>query len=202
VFPVLMLMTMLSNGGIGGGVASAIARAIGAGHKKDADALLTHAIVVAVGGGLLFSAVLIGGGRALYTALGASGEVLGAALTYSNLIFAAAVPTWVVNPCAAALRGANNVKVPAALTAFGAALTLALSTLLIFGWGPVLRLGVAGAGWAVIVYYLIATVAFVVYLRAPAYALFAAGMALYFAGQVPAGSPGRRSPASRAWRSS
>jgi Na+-driven multidrug efflux pump len=30
VFPVLMLMTMMSNGGIGGGVASAIARAIGA----------------------------------------------------------------------------------------------------------------------------------------------------------------------------
>jgi hypothetical protein len=32
VFPILMLMTMMSNGGIGGGVASAIARAIGAGR--------------------------------------------------------------------------------------------------------------------------------------------------------------------------
>jgi Na+-driven multidrug efflux pump len=32
VFSVLMLMTMMSNGGIGGGVASAIARALGGGR--------------------------------------------------------------------------------------------------------------------------------------------------------------------------
>ncbi len=40
VFPILMLMTMMSNGGIGGGVASAIARAIGAGRMRDAEALM------------------------------------------------------------------------------------------------------------------------------------------------------------------
>ena len=42
VFPILMLMTMMSNGGIGGGVASAIARAIGAGRMGDAEALMAH----------------------------------------------------------------------------------------------------------------------------------------------------------------
>ena len=41
VFPILMLMTMMSNGGIGGGVASAIARAIGAGRMGDAEALMS-----------------------------------------------------------------------------------------------------------------------------------------------------------------
>ena len=40
VFPVFMLMTMMSNGGLGSGVASAVARAIGAGRKDDADALV------------------------------------------------------------------------------------------------------------------------------------------------------------------
>jgi MatE len=34
VFPVLMLMQMMSNGGMGGGVASAVARAIGAGRRR------------------------------------------------------------------------------------------------------------------------------------------------------------------------
>ena len=43
VFPISMLMTMMSNGGIGGGVASAVARAVGAGRRHDADALLMHA---------------------------------------------------------------------------------------------------------------------------------------------------------------
>ena len=53
VFPVLMLMQMMSNGGLGGGVASAIARALGAGRTEDANALLWHSIVVACAFGLL-----------------------------------------------------------------------------------------------------------------------------------------------------
>ena len=64
VFPALMLMTMMSNGGIGGGVSSAIARAIGAGRMRDADALVGHAVVIAVVFGALFSAALLVGGPA------------------------------------------------------------------------------------------------------------------------------------------
>src|SRR5258707_11846465 len=48
VFPVLMLMQMMSNGGIGGGVASAVARAMGAGRKADVDALVLNAFAMAV----------------------------------------------------------------------------------------------------------------------------------------------------------
>jgi hypothetical protein len=46
VFPIIMLMTMMSNGGIGGGVSSAVARATGAGRKRDAEALATHAALL------------------------------------------------------------------------------------------------------------------------------------------------------------
>src|SRR5258708_35684773 len=56
VFPLFMLMTMMSNGGMGGGVSSAIARAIGAGRAKDADALVLHAVVIAAFFGALFTA--------------------------------------------------------------------------------------------------------------------------------------------------
>lgn len=165
VFPVLMLMTMMSNGGIGGGVASAVARAIGAGRMRDAEALVGHSVVIAVAFGALFTAAAVGGGPILYAALGGNGEVLANALRYSNLVFGAAVLIWVVNLLAAALRGAGNVRVPAILTAVGAAMTLCLSPLLIFGWGPVARHGVAGAGLAMIVYYAVATAALVAYLR-------------------------------------
>ena len=44
VLPVLMLMQTMSNGGMGGGVASAVARALGAGRRADADALVLHAL--------------------------------------------------------------------------------------------------------------------------------------------------------------
>src|SRR5712691_3709609 len=70
VFPVLMLMTMMSNGGVGGGVASAAARAVGAGRMQDADALVMHAIVLAILFGLAFTIGILGFGRALYSALG------------------------------------------------------------------------------------------------------------------------------------
>ena len=96
VFPVLMLMTMMSNGGIGGGVASAVARAIGAGRMEDADALILHALILAVVFGLVFMIVVVGGGSWLYGALGGSGATLTAALRYSNYVFGAAVLTWVV----------------------------------------------------------------------------------------------------------
>src|SRR3989441_12885146 len=44
VFPVLMLMQMMSAGAMGGGISSAIARALGAGRRADADALVLHAL--------------------------------------------------------------------------------------------------------------------------------------------------------------
>ena len=66
VFPVFMLMTMMSNGGLGSGVASAVARATGAGRKDDANALVLHAMVLAVIVGAIFTIGTHWGGPALY----------------------------------------------------------------------------------------------------------------------------------------
>src|SRR4051794_2880088 len=48
VFPLMMLMITMSAGGMGGGVSSAIARALGAGQPRQAEALAGHAIVIAL----------------------------------------------------------------------------------------------------------------------------------------------------------
>lgn len=154
VFPVLMLMAMMSNGGIGGGVSSAIARAIGAGRRDDADALVMHALAVAIVLGLAFTAAALLLGPLLYRALGGDGPVLDAALTYSAWVFVGSVPIWIVNLMASALRGAGNVKIPAFVTILGAVVTVPLSPAIIFGIGPIPRLGIAGAGVAVTIYYL------------------------------------------------
>src|SRR6187397_391941 len=91
VFPVLMLMQMMSAGAIGGGISSAIARALGAGRRADADALALHALAIALILGLLFTVGVIGAGPSLYAAMGGSGLSLESALTYSNVIFASAI---------------------------------------------------------------------------------------------------------------
>jgi putative MATE family efflux protein len=164
VFPVVMLMTMMSNGGIGGGVSSAVAREIGAGRRKDADALVLHAILLALVLGLLFTAGALLFGPELYRSLGGRSAILAAALTYSAFVFAGAVPIWLVNLISSALRGAGDVKVPALVTLAGAAILIPLSPAFIFGFEPFPRLGVAGAGLAVCVYYVAASIALIVYL--------------------------------------
>jgi putative MATE family efflux protein len=153
VFPIFMLMAMMSNGGFGSGVASSVARAVGAGRKDDADALVFHSVILAIIIGALFTAAAIKGGPIMYRMLGGRGEALDAALKYSNYLFAGSIPVWIVNLLAAALRGAGNVKVPATVTLVGALVLIPASPLLIFGFGPIPGLGIQGAGIAFAVYY-------------------------------------------------
>lgn len=167
VFPLVMLMQMTSAGAMGGGIASAIARALGARRRADADALALHAVLIALGFGLAFTVALLGGGRWLYTRMGGTGASLDAALVYSNWVFAGSVLVWLFNSLAAAIRGTGNMALPAIVTLVGTVLLVPLSPLLIFGWGPVPALGIAGGALALLLYYVGGTVALLVYLRSP-----------------------------------
>ena len=164
VFPLVMLMQMMSAGAMGGGIASAIARALGAGRREDANALALHALVIALGFGATFTAALLAGGRPLYQAMGGSGASLDAALTYSNFVFAGAVLVWMFNSLAAVIRGTGNMALPAAVMCVGALILIPASPALIFGWGPLPRLGIAGGAVAFLAYYTLGIVALATYL--------------------------------------
>src|SRR5438445_10054116 len=156
VFPLVMLMQTMSAGGMGGGVASAIARALGAGRREDASRLVAHAIVIA-----------LAGGPTIYGAMGAHGGALDAALAYSNVIFAGAVAVWLFNSLASVVRGSGNMGLPAVVVLGGSPVLLVLSPALIFGWGPFPELGVRGAAVAVVAYYAGGALAFLGYLVSP-----------------------------------
>jgi putative MATE family efflux protein len=167
VFPAVMLMQMMSAGAMGGGIASAIARALGARRRDDANALVFHALVIAVLFGLVFTAVLLVFGRALYARMGGSGASLDAALVYSGWVFAGAVVIWVFNALSAVIRGTGNMAVPAGVATVGLVLLVPLSPSLIFGWGPIPSMGIAGGAVALLVYYTLGTLVLVAYLRSP-----------------------------------
>lgn len=168
VFPLVMLMQMMSAGAMGGGIASAIARALGARRPVDANALLVHAVVVALGFGLLFTLAMIASGPWLYARMGGAGATLDAALTYSNWVFSGALLVWLFNSLAAAIRGTGNMMVPAVVTCAGVVALVPLSPLLIFGWGPVPGLGIAGGAIALLSYYVLGTIALAAYLASGA----------------------------------
>ena len=167
VFPAVMLMQMTSAGAMGGGIASAIARALGARRRDDADALVLHALLIAAVFALVFMITVVAGGRWLYTRMGGSGGALDAALVYSNWVFGGALLVWLFYTLSAVIRGAGNMALPAYVTVAGAVLLLPLSPLLIFGWGPLPGLGIAGGAIALLLYYLAGSAVLAAYLWSP-----------------------------------
>jgi putative MATE family efflux protein len=151
-FPCVMLMQMISAGAMGGGISSAIARALGGKRRDEADALVLHALVINVAIGAFFSFVMLMFGRPIYQALGGNGGELEAALTYSNVVFAGNVLIWTLNGLASTIRGTGNMLVPAAVICLGVVVLVPLSPLLIFGIGPFPALGIAGGGLALGLY--------------------------------------------------
>jgi putative MATE family efflux protein len=153
VIPVLMLMQNMSQGAMGGGISSAIARALGAGQREDANRLARHAVVLNAGIGLVFTVLLLLFGRPLFHLLGADGAALDAASTYGQVVFAGLPLMWTMNALASVIRGTGNMLVPGAMICGGALLLVPLSPCLIFGIGPIPPLGVAGGAWALLLYY-------------------------------------------------
>ena len=164
VFPVLMLIQMMSAGAMGGGISSAVARALGAGRRDSADLLVWHAVAIALGLGVATTLATWLGGRALYAAMGGSGATLAAALTYSDTIFAGAVAMWLFNSLANVIRGTGNMVLPATVTCAGALVLVPLSAALILGFGAMPGLGIVGGALAMLSYYVVGSALFALYL--------------------------------------
>ncbi len=148
VLPLSMLMVQMSAGGIGGATTAAVARALGAGRGAEAGELARHALLVGLVMALLFMLALLGLGRAVYTAMGGRGAALDAALAYSNVMFGGALAIWAVNVLGGIVRGAGNMVLPSMVMLGATLVHLVLCPALVFGWGPVDGLGVAGAAWS------------------------------------------------------
>jgi putative MATE family efflux protein len=164
VFPLLMVIQMISAGAMGGGILSSVARALGSNRGGDANTLAWHAVAIAVVLGLATAAAAFAGGPKLYALMGGRDGSLAAALTYSNIVFAGAIPLWLYNSLAAVIRGTGNMMVPATVTVLGALVLIPISPMLIFGFGPLPRLGIAGGATAVVAFYVVGTIIFAIYL--------------------------------------
>ena len=155
VLPFSLLLGQMSAGAMGGGVVSAIARSLGGRREEEASALVLHAIVIAVCGGLLFALLLAGFPRPLFSLI-AGPEVAAAAAGYSAWLFGAgAIPTWLANTLASVLRGGGRHALAArALVLTGLAYPVLAWTLM----EPV-GLGLPGAGMAYAITMTVAAVA-------------------------------------------
>ena len=164
VFPPFMLLQMVSAGAMGGGILSSIARALGAGHRDRANELVWSALAITIVLGAATTVAALLWGPKLYALMGGAGASLSLAATYSAIVFAGAVPLWLFNSMAAMIRATGNMILPAGVMVAGALVLIPVSPLLIFGLGPVPRLGIAGGAFAVFAYYLVGCAVFAWYL--------------------------------------
>jgi putative MATE family efflux protein len=144
VFPFVILTMTMSGGAMGGGVSSAIARALGAGDKERAGALAAHALLIGGCFGLTFMLVMLIFGPALLELLGGRGNVLAHAIGYVQIFFGGAILPWLMNTLAAILRGTGNMKLPSLIVLNSAICQIVLGGILGLGLGPVPQFGMRG----------------------------------------------------------
>ena len=155
VFPIVILTMTMSGGAMGGGVASAIARALGAGDTERASALAAHALLIGLCFGLVFMLGMLIFGPALLELLGGRGNVLTQAVAYTQIFFGGAVVPWLMNTMSGILRGTGNMKLPSFLMLSSAICQIILGGTLGLGLGPIPQFGMRGVAAGSLTAYLI-----------------------------------------------
>ncbi len=108
VLPFSLLLGMMSAGAMGGGVSSAVARALGARKPEEASQLVRHALIIALVFAVLFIIPLAIFPHAVLGLVGGP-DAAAAAAAYSAWTFGAgALPAWISNVLASVLRGGGK----------------------------------------------------------------------------------------------
>ena len=153
VFPMIMLQQMMSAGAMGGGVSSAVSRALGAGDTARASALAVHAMWIGLAAGAAYTGLMLAFGPAIYAMLGGSGEELAQAIAYSNVAFVGSIGVWLTNTFASVVRGSGNMKVPSATFLAISVAQVLIGGALGLGWGPFPRWGMPGVAAGQVIAY-------------------------------------------------
>jgi putative MATE family efflux protein len=155
VFPFVILTMTMSGGAMGGGVSSAIARALGAGDVARASMLASHAILIGFCFGLTFTLLMLVFGPALLQLLGGRGNVLAQAIGYIQIFFGGVVIAWLMNTLGGVLRGTGNMKLPSLIVLGSALCQIILGGTLGLGLGPVPQFGMRGVAAGSLIAYAI-----------------------------------------------
>jgi putative MATE family efflux protein len=158
VFPTQMALGQMSAGAMGGGVSSSVARALGSGNRRAAEAAAAHALVIALAMATLFAVVFVGFGRTIYGALGGSGRALDGAEAFASILFLGCYAHWIANSLASVLRGTGDMKTPGYALVATAALQIVLTGALTLGWFGLPQLGIRGPALAAVIAFALAAI--------------------------------------------
>jgi putative MATE family efflux protein len=164
VFPVQSMMQMMSAGAMGGGISSAVARALGSGDTDRAERITLHALIIATGMACLFTVMFAVFARPLFALLGGRDAALDGAVAYARILFGGALMIWCANTLASLLRGSGNTRTPGIVFTLVAVINIGLSALLTLGLLGAPKLGITGPAVASLLSFALAGLIMLAYL--------------------------------------
>jgi putative MATE family efflux protein len=158
VFPFVMLQQMMSGGAMGGGVSSAVARALGAADEARANALGIHAAIIGLVLGLAMALIIYLFGPFMFALLGGRVDALAEATAYADVYAFAVLGVWMTNILASIARGAGDMGTSSLTIFFAAVAQIVIGGILGLGLAGFPRLGMSGVAAGQVVGYSAATV--------------------------------------------
>lgn len=134
--------------GLGVGSGAVLARGVGSGDGRKAASAAASGLLLAVWGSLATSVAGLALIDGVFAFMGTEPAVTSQGKAYLTVILAGMPAYFVFAWIAAAFRAAGDARTPLRLLGLAAAVNLLADPLLIFGIGPVPRLGVTGAALA------------------------------------------------------
>lgn len=163
-FPVVMFKGTLAMG-LGIGASAVISQAIGRKDKLRTQELTTCGLMLGV---LVSTVAMVIGFTTMdpvFKLLGADETNLGLIKQYMQVWFWG-LPAFVIPMMGNnAIRAAGNTVIPSVVMMVAIVVNIVLDPILIFGWGPVPALGLAGAAWATIISRLLTLMVALYYLH-------------------------------------
>ena len=104
--------------------------------RERADEIVFHAFLLALALGAIFSIVMLLAAPFIFQWMGGRDKMLADALSYANVALGGAVCITVLNLLGNAVRGTGNMSLHAGVLVGCVVAHIALTPVLIFGWGP------------------------------------------------------------------
>ncbi len=150
IFPIQMLQIAV---GVGTaiGVNSLIARRLGARRYEDADRAASEGIKLSVINWLVFVVIGVFFAKPFVAAFTTDGDIIHQGATYLTIISVGCLFVMIQISCEKILQATGNMVMPMLTNIIGAVTNIILDPVLIFGFGPFPKMGIAGAAVATVI---------------------------------------------------
>jgi putative MATE family efflux protein len=155
-------------GALGTSASILVARAYGAKREKELNKVVSAALLTAIAVGVLVAIPFVIWPSEIFHAVGASDAVVAEGSTFLALAMGSLFLGLLAQVLSGVLRSADHARSPMVATIATGILQVPIAIVLVYGWGAIPALGVAGAAWAMI----IATALKVVVMAAQTYGVY------------------------------